>query len=246
MEILRGIFGIAIVILAGAAAGLATVILAYALGAGVWWLVLRFFKPVFFGRNLKTRRASKAPATSTSASTSSLSSVSGGASSFMSNEIVIKATHRGLRYVDGRLAEVLDAGRYVLRGRGLWGRAPLEEIVLVDMRQRDLTIKGQEILTADKVAIRVSIITQFQVIDPTATLHNVEKYEDRLYSDVQLAARRSLASMNLEEILTNRNRLSETTRNLPKRQSQGEQMRLTRDANDVVSQEPLINWMQPS
>ncbi|MGC3966868.1 MAG: SPFH domain-containing protein [Pirellulales bacterium] len=37
----------------------------------------------------------------------------------------------------------------------------------------------------------------------------MENYEERLYSDVQLAARRSLASMNLEEILTNRNRLSE-------------------------------------
>src|SRR5262249_9596806 len=32
---------------------------------------------------------------------------------------------------------------------------------------------------------------------------------ERLYTDVQLAARRSLASMTLEEILTNRNRLSE-------------------------------------
>ena len=37
----------------------------------------------------------------------------------------------------------------------------------------------------------------------------MENYEDRLYSDVQLAARRSLASMTLEEILTNRNQLSE-------------------------------------
>ena len=37
----------------------------------------------------------------------------------------------------------------------------------------------------------------------------MENYEERLYSDVQLAARRSLASMSLEEILTNRNRLSE-------------------------------------
>jgi regulator of protease activity HflC (stomatin/prohibitin superfamily) len=40
--------------------------------------------------------------------------------------------------------------------------------VLVDVRQRDLTIKGQEILTADKVAIRVSIIVQFRVTDPRA------------------------------------------------------------------------------
>jgi SPFH domain / Band 7 family len=55
----------------------------------------------------------------------------------------------------------------------------------------------------------VSIVVQFRVVDPKLALHAVEKYEDRLYSDVQLAARRSLASMTLEEILTNRNRLSE-------------------------------------
>jgi regulator of protease activity HflC (stomatin/prohibitin superfamily) len=47
------------------------------------------------------------------------------------------------------------------------------------------------------------------VTDPRAALHKVENYEDRLYSDVQLAARRSLASQSLEEILTKRNRLSE-------------------------------------
>src|SRR4029079_8233654 len=49
----------------------------------------------------------------------------------------------------------------------------------------------------------------FRVVDPKLALHAVENYEDRLYSDVQLAARRSLASTTLEEILTNRNRLSE-------------------------------------
>src|SRR5215470_5443344 len=53
------------------------------------------------------------------------------------------------------------------------------------------------------------IIVQFRVVDPKAALHEVEGYQERLYSDVQLAARRSLASMKLEEILTNRNRLSE-------------------------------------
>ena len=39
--------------------------------------------------------------------------------------------------------------------------------MLVDVRERELTIKGQEILTADKVAIRVSILVQFRVIDST-------------------------------------------------------------------------------
>src|SRR5712691_816006 len=126
-------------------------------------------------------------------------------------EVIIKNTHRGLLYEDGVLIRVLEAGRHVLPARvGLpFLRRARVEVVLVDVRERELTIKGQEILTSDKVAIRVSIVVQFRVTDPSAALQKVAEYEDRLYSDVQLAARRSLASMTLEDILTNRTRLSE-------------------------------------
>ncbi len=132
----------------------------------------------------------------------------------MRKEIIIKDTHRGLWYEDGVLKKILTAGRYELpKGPeyGFFGnrRHPKVEVVLIDVRERELTLKGQEILTSDKVAIRVSIIVQFRVTDPKAALHEVENYEERLYSDVQLAARRSLASMSLEQILTNRNQLSE-------------------------------------
>ncbi|MBO0835904.1 MAG: slipin family protein [Actinobacteria bacterium] len=130
----------------------------------------------------------------------------------MPNDVIIKSTHRGLRYEDGKLTRVLGAGRYEVPDRQQGrrrGRRPVVEMVLVDMRERELTIKGQEILTADKVAIRVSILTQFQVLDPVAAMEKVVSYEDRLYSDVQLAARRALASMTLEQILTSRNQLSE-------------------------------------
>jgi regulator of protease activity HflC (stomatin/prohibitin superfamily) len=126
-------------------------------------------------------------------------------------DLIVKDTHRALWYENGVLVRVLEAGRYTLpRRTALPGfpRPPVIETVLVDMRERELTIKGQEILTADKVAIRVSIIVQFRVTDPKAAVQQVASYEDRLYSDVQLAARRSLASMALEDILTNRNKLS--------------------------------------
>ena len=129
------------------------------------------------------------------------------------NDLIIKDTHRGLWYEDGVMSRVLEAGRYRLprkRWYDFLRRDKMQvDVVLVDMRERDLTIKGQEILTSDKVAIRVSIIVQFQVNDPQAAVHQVDNYEDRLYSDVQLAARRSLATMSLEDILTNRNKLSE-------------------------------------
>jgi regulator of protease activity HflC (stomatin/prohibitin superfamily) len=127
-------------------------------------------------------------------------------------DFTIKDTHRGLLYRDGVLDQVLGAGRHrfppTLMQRLLM-QQPRIEIQLIDMRARELTIKGQEILTSDKVALRVSILVQFNVTDPKMALHAVENYADRLYSDVQLAARRALAQMTLEEILTNRHRLSE-------------------------------------
>jgi regulator of protease activity HflC (stomatin/prohibitin superfamily) len=152
-------------------------------------------------------------------------------------EIIIKDTHRGLWYEDGKLLKILEAGRYVIPRHIDLGfyRRPRVEVVLVDVRERDLTIKGQEILTADKVAIRVSIIVQFRVSDPRAALHQVANYEDRLYSDVQLAARRSLASMNLEEILTNRNRLSEDILSDVKESAAGYGVNILRaDIKDLV------------
>jgi regulator of protease activity HflC (stomatin/prohibitin superfamily) len=129
----------------------------------------------------------------------------------MKTNIIIKDSHRALWYEDGVMTRLLGPGRYQVpsKWKYLFRRKPSFEVVLVDVRERDLTIKGQEILTADKVAIRVSIIVQFKVSDPVAALHQVSNHDERLYSDVQLAARRSLASMTLEQILTNRNQLSE-------------------------------------
>ena len=71
-------------------------------------------------------------------------------------EIIIKDTHGGLWYEDGVLVKIVEAGRYKipLRRFGILPPKPRIEVVLVDMRERDLTIKGQEILTSDKVAIR--------------------------------------------------------------------------------------------
>ena len=74
--------------------------------------------------------------------------------------VVIKPTHCGLYYEDCVLKRVLNAGRYVIprnpRNVNLgFYRRQIVKIVLVEVRERKLTIKEQEILTADKIAIRV-------------------------------------------------------------------------------------------
>ncbi|HKY41893.1 MAG TPA: hypothetical protein VJM50_02275, partial [Pyrinomonadaceae bacterium] len=69
------------------------------------------------------------------------------------DDIIIKDTHRGLLYEDGVLVRTLEAGRYE-PPRLKWyerlipqpwrRRLPKIELALVDIRERDLTIKGQE------------------------------------------------------------------------------------------------------
>ena len=65
----------------------------------------------------------------------------------MAKDVIIKSTHRGLRYEDGRLTGVLEAGRYEIpegrQGR-LGGRRPVVEIVVVDMRGRGAAITAAD------------------------------------------------------------------------------------------------------
>ena len=128
----------------------------------------------------------------------------------MTNPITIKDTHRGALYEDGVFKDILGPGRHDLRS-GYFSRVR-REVALVDIRNRSLTIKGQEILTADKVAVHVTILVNFRVVDVKAALHNVESYAERIYEDVQLSARRFLAVKTLDEILKDRNEVSAAVR----------------------------------
>lgn len=119
--------------------------------------------------------------------------------------VTVKQGFTGLLFEDGVLTRSLEPGRHTV-GR-FFGDAPA--VQLVDLRERSSTIKNQEILTADKVSVRLSLLVSFRVTDPKAAVLNVANYEDRLYEDVQLSARRFLATRSLDQILKDRNELSE-------------------------------------
>ena len=125
-------------------------------------------------------------------------------------KIIVPQSFVALLYEDGVFTKILEPGLHKLRDK-LFEQVE-RDVRLVDMRERTLTLKGQEILTADKVAVRVSLLVYFRVKDPEAALHSVASYEERIYEDVQLAARRFLASRSLEAILGDRNEISDAVR----------------------------------
>ncbi|KOR31628.1 hypothetical protein TI05_12385 [Achromatium sp. WMS3] len=126
------------------------------------------------------------------------------------NAYIISESFIGLLYENGAFIRKLEPGKHQFKFK-LFEKIQ-REIKLVDMRERSLTIKGQEILTADKVAIRVSLLVYFKVKDAPSAIHNVSSYEERIYEDVQLAARRFLASRELDAILSDRNEISDNVK----------------------------------
>lgn len=114
----------------------------------------------------------------------------------------IREYQRGLLYVQGCFTELLPPGRY-----RSW---PWEakRIHVVDVRETSQTVEAQEILTSDKIGIRVTLIAQFRVTDPVAAIHEVDNYASQLYQDLQLTLREAVSSKSLEELLQSRDALS--------------------------------------
>lgn len=111
---------------------------------------------------------------------------------------------RGLLYENGRFIELLEPGRY-----RLW-RWQHRHILRVGLRQLSQTITGQEVLTTDKVPVRVTLIAQYAVEDPALAIHSVDSYVDRLYQDLQLALRELISTRSVDEVLEERELLSKT------------------------------------
>lgn len=117
-------------------------------------------------------------------------------------EIVVWEYERGLLYHDGRFLRILLPGRYQF-----WKWQKIR-VVKVSTRQMSEVITGQEILTADKVEVRVSLIAQYAVTDPVLAINSVESYTDQLYQDLQLVLREAVASRTVDQLLEAREEVS--------------------------------------
>jgi regulator of protease activity HflC (stomatin/prohibitin superfamily) len=111
---------------------------------------------------------------------------------------------RGLLYEQGRFVKLLMPGRY-----RLWAWQH-QDIKKVSVREVSQTVTGQEVITRDKVPVRVTLIAQYAVTDPEQAVHAVESYVERLYQDLQLTLREAISTRDVDDVLTERDALSTT------------------------------------
>jgi len=126
---------------------------------------------------------------------------------------VVEEGFAGIFFRDGEYVRTFGPGRYLF-----WKDAGRMRFQLVDMRENLLDISGQEILTGDKVTLRLNAVATYRVVDARKAVCQVENFQQALYREAQLALRGLIGARGLDSLLADRDIVSrELEENLAKR-----------------------------
>lgn len=102
----------------------------------------------------------------------------------------------GLLFVDGKLSRAMQPGAYAF-----WNFQKNISAEVMDLRVQSVEVSGQELLTKDKVSLRVNLAASVRVIDAVAARTKVAKYGDYLYRELQYGLRKAISAKTLDELL---------------------------------------------
>jgi len=107
-------------------------------------------------------------------------------------------------YYDKKFVKLLDAGTYYF-----WNNGTKVDAELVDTRTLVMDITGQEIMTVDKVGLRINFVCSYRISDYVKIRTEIDDYEKQIHILLQLALREYVGKYRLDEILENKNQISE-------------------------------------
>jgi regulator of protease activity HflC (stomatin/prohibitin superfamily) len=110
--------------------------------------------------------------------------------------------HVGLLIVDGELMQTLKSGLYAY-----WKFNRNVKVEQVELRMQVMEVQGQEILTKDKVSLRVNLAAQYQISDPVVARGKLVNVADYVYRELQFALRQAVGTRTLDTLLGNKDEL---------------------------------------
>jgi regulator of protease activity HflC (stomatin/prohibitin superfamily) len=122
--------------------------------------------------------------------------------------ITVFEYERGLQFRRGRFARVLQPGAY-------WYLSAFTRIQKVDIRPTRLAVAGQEVLSADGVAVKASVAATYKVSDPQRAVLASDDYRTAVYTELQLALRAVVSETKIDDLLAQRGAMSEKLKTLP-------------------------------
>ncbi len=112
------------------------------------------------------------------------------------SQIIVSEGEAGLLSFDGKFQEQLPPGNYYF-----WNSAVKATCQLVDLRAQQLDVNSQEILTADKVTLRLNFVCTYKIIDAVSISNLLKDYKNQIYVTTQLALREYVGRLKFDELL---------------------------------------------
>ena len=106
-------------------------------------------------------------------------------------------------YIDGQLVEILEAGRY-----GIIYKNHHVTYETIDLREQELSIVGQEVMTRDNVSLRINLMLKYKIVDVEKSVHAVQDLHNALYNEFQVTARHFVSALTIDDLLGSRKEAS--------------------------------------
>jgi regulator of protease activity HflC (stomatin/prohibitin superfamily) len=110
----------------------------------------------------------------------------------------------GVLWVDGKIDRLLAPGTHTF-----WKFNRNVSVDIVDLRLQAVEVTGQEILTRDKVGLRLNLVATFRFTDVLAAYKHLVKPAEHLYRELQFGLRAAVGTRSLDELLENKTVIDE-------------------------------------
>jgi len=115
------------------------------------------------------------------------------------------ASHEeALLMVDDKFTQKLSAGTY-----RFWRNEKSVKIARVDLRQLQLEVSGQELLTKDKAAVRINFFANYKIVNSEKAILDNKDHSKQLYVALQLSLRAFVGQYSLDELLAHKVTIAE-------------------------------------
>jgi regulator of protease activity HflC (stomatin/prohibitin superfamily) len=110
---------------------------------------------------------------------------------------------KGLLYFNNKFQKILEPGIYYF-----WNGMVNVTVTKVDLRQQQIDMTGQEIMTEDKITLRMNFICQYKIVNPIKIIE-IKSHEEQLYILLQLVLREYIGTVKLDDFLAKKQEIGE-------------------------------------
>jgi regulator of protease activity HflC (stomatin/prohibitin superfamily) len=110
--------------------------------------------------------------------------------------IMVEEGFVGILKVNGQYKQTLAPGKHVF-----FSSTQNLNVKMIQTRQQTVQISGQELLTKDKVTLRMNFILNYKIVDTLKAALDFSNFEEQLYLVIQLALREYISTTTLDELL---------------------------------------------